>query len=76
MFDNAVVVGWLLDEGKLCVGGSRCGGFDWVTYTDPNAIRFATKRDAETMRFALGSEPGGKYSVMSQRAKPVEHQWG
>jgi hypothetical protein len=64
-------VGWLLDDSRLCLGFT-CGSLGFVTYTDPNAIRFARAQDAENMKKALAM----RESYMVRNVKPVEHQWG
>lgn len=44
--------GWLIEQGGLCLGGSICGP-EWVTFTDPKAIRFARQKDGDNMLAAL-----------------------
>lgn len=63
--------GWLLDDGKLCLG-ARFGGFKLVTYTDSSAIRFARKVDAEAAIVGLKclAYPHA-YKFMA-----IEHGWG
>jgi len=46
--------GWLIEKGQLCLGSS-CGKPAWVTFTDPSAVRFARKSDAENMLNSLRS---------------------
>jgi hypothetical protein len=46
--------GWLIEKGQLCFGSS-CNKPAWVTFTDPAAIRFARKIDAEHMLTSLRS---------------------
>lgn len=62
--------GWLLDDGKLCLGACF-GGFKLVIYTDPSAIRFSRKIDAESVIVGLKSLG---YS-MAHRFTPIEHCW-
>jgi hypothetical protein len=66
--------GWLLDDGRLCLGASDCSmNFMMVTYTDPNAIRFSRKRDALLMRRVLKTL---QIDLVSPKLEPVEHGWG
>ncbi len=69
---NGIEFGWLLDNGRLCIGLS-CNQLAMVTYTDPNAIRFARKIDAELMLSAFRSL-GMK--IAADRLTPIEHGWG
>jgi hypothetical protein len=64
--------GWLLDDGRLCVG--VCGRrLKMVTYTDPSAMRFAREVDAEAFRkFALVEE----WPETAAVCVPREHSWG
>jgi len=66
-----VELGWLLDDGRLCVGASQIG-FAMVAYSDPNAIRFARWADAERTRRVL-SVIG--MPITAAHVKPVEHAW-
>jgi hypothetical protein len=71
MDQGSVEIGWLLDDGSMCLGLGPFGLF-MVTYTNPNAIRFARELDAINMRTALAES-----LPMTMRAcKPVEHAWG
>ena len=62
--------GWLIEIGQLCVGTSSCGFFSTVAFTDPAALRFARKEDAERCAKVLqGAFGWGEFSVN-------EHSWG
>lgn len=64
-------IGWLLDDGCLCVGGGRLG-FGMVTYGSPDAIRFARREDAETVRLTLANIG---MPLTASHVRPVEHVW-
>ena len=64
-------IGWLLDDGRLCVGAGRWG-FVRVPYTHPAAIRFARREDAERMRYMLRTIG---MPMTADHVKPVEHGW-
>ena len=66
--------GWLLDDGRMCVG--VCGNrFTIVCYTDPSAIRFARKQDAEMTGNVLAPVLG--VSLFGRNYfQAVEHSWG
>lgn len=74
-------VAWLLDDGQLCLGVKK-RSFVWVTYTDPDALRFAREEDAEQLKKALAylSSTSNLHSAAFElhllAAKPVDHQWG
>ena len=68
-----VEIGWLLDDGLLCIGLGCNQTLALVTYTNPNAIRFARKCDAEAMIVALKSLG---LKITADRLKAVEHSWG
>lgn len=70
---DKVETGWLLDNGLLCIGAGPDHGLGWVTYTDPNAIRFARQQDAEAFTRVLR---GVGFNALAAEVKPVEHQWG
>ena len=70
---DEIETGWMLDDGSLCVGTSTCG-FAMVTYTDPNALRFAREWDAENFRHALLRLHVA--TVNYARIRAVDHQWG
>lgn len=63
-------LGWLLDDGRLCVGACL-GGLKLVIYTNPTAIRFARKQDAEAMIEGL-KNLGYPHA---HRVRAIEHQW-
>ena len=65
--------GWLLDDGLLCVGATP-SGFRMVTYTDPVALRFARKEDAE--RFRLSLVGIGMRRVDANKMTARDHSWG
>jgi hypothetical protein len=46
--------GWLIEKGQLCLGSCDRKPA-WVTFTDPTAVRFARKIDAENMLNSLRS---------------------
>lgn len=46
--------GWLIEKGQLCLGSCDRKP-SWVTFTDPTAVRFARKVDAENMLNSLRS---------------------
>jgi hypothetical protein len=64
-------LGWLLDDGVLCVGAGW-NGFVLCSYSDVRAIRFARYEDAERVRYVL-SRIG--VSLTASRLRPVEHAW-
>lgn len=64
--------GWLIDDTKhqLCLGtNGLC--FFWTTYTSPEALRFARRRDAVMLAATL--EVLGGLPVAEVDA--VEHAW-
>lgn len=63
--------GWLLDNGKLCIGAG-CRGLILCPYTDQRAIRFARGEDAERMRYVL-SRIG--LVLTARHVQAVEHRW-
>lgn len=68
-----VETGWLLDDGLLCLGATP-SGFRMVTYTDPAALRFARKKDAENIRLSLVAI--GMRRADANKMTPREHSWG
>lgn len=64
--------GWLLDDGVLCVGAGCNHGLALVTYSDPAAIRFARKQDAEAFARVL---QGIGFNALAANVKAVEHQF-
>ena len=58
--------GWLIEDeyGKLCIG-MECNKIKWVTFTNPDAIRFARKRDAENA-----------ITLWKLNGNAREHSWG
>jgi hypothetical protein len=64
--------GWLIEKGQLCLGS--CGNKPaWVTFTDPSAVRFARKVDAENMLTSLRlMSDGGAF----QSCTINDHAWG
>ena len=63
--------GWLIEKGQLCLG--LCGSKPaWVTFTNPTAIRFSRKEDAENMVVGLKSFGDGVFSHVTIS----EHGWG
>jgi len=58
--------GWLVEDeyGKLCIG-MECNKIKWVTFTNPDAIRFARKRDAENA-----------ITLWKLNGNAREHSWG
>lgn len=71
---GSVETGWLIDDGSLCMGTCR-NRPAMVAYTDPRAVRFARKEDAEAMIpilvYLLGLQLDGKKWFTA-----VEHSWG
>lgn len=65
--------GWLLDDGLLCVGATP-SGFRMVTYTDPDALRFSRKEDAERFRLALVGI--GMRRADANKMTARDHSWG
>jgi hypothetical protein len=45
-----------------------------VTYTSPDALRFARKEDAERFRIAMVGI--GMRRADANKMKPIDHQWG
>lgn len=64
-------IGWLLDDGCLCVGAGR-DGFRMVTYTDPKAIRLARREDADSLRHVMACMG---MPLTARNVAPVEHCW-
>ena len=63
--------GWLLDDGRMCVGMTAFGTA-MTTYTDAAAIRFARRQDAENMR-SVFIELGMRAEM--ENCTAVEHAW-
>ena len=61
---------WLIEHNKadLCLG-KQCGGasLGWVTFTDPDALRFSTKEKAEAFIH---------HHALAHLTTAVEHSWG
>jgi predicted RNA-binding protein with PUA domain len=65
---------WLLDDGRMCVG--VCGNrLKVVCYTDPSAVRFSRKQDAEMIGNVLAPILGVTTSG-NNYFQPIEHSWG
>ncbi len=48
--DCLIETGWLIEKGQLCLGvDGSCLKPSWVAFTNPGAIRFARKIDAENI---------------------------
>lgn len=61
---------WLVECGQLCLGVSRHGMLEWVSFTDSSALRFADEQSASHMLILASN-------VFSQGGMKVsEHRWG
>jgi len=69
-----IETGWLIEKGQLCLGiDGSCLKPSWVCFTNPGAIRFARKSDAENMLKSFASfGVEGCFDTVSIS----EHQWG
>jgi hypothetical protein len=67
---------WLIEEaGKLCIGVCE-GRLRWVCFTDPLALRFARKSDAEAFVSVCRREwKGEKVAKALENTTITEHLW-
>lgn len=70
--DGVMESGWLIEKGQLCLG-SCSNKPAWVTFTNPTAVRFARKVDAENMLASLRSM--GHVGAF-QNCTINDHAWG
>lgn len=66
--------GWLIEIGGLCIGVGSCKAPTLVTFTDPDAIRFARKVDAQ--KFIYAARAYANDSKLFATATINDHSWG
>jgi hypothetical protein len=64
--EHAIEVAWLVEDefGRLCLG-MECSKLAWVTFTNPDALHFSRKIDAENA-----------ITLWNLNGIAREHSWG
>lgn len=62
---------WLIERGGLCLGTCEYR-LKWVTFTDPQALRFSRRADAYALKETLRFDP---FNVRLENCEVTEHMW-